>query len=45
MKKANENQVALNFSPVDEQYKQLIDTFEVYSCKIFFSFNKILFNF
>jgi hypothetical protein len=31
MKKANENLVPLNFAPVDEQYRQLMDTFEVYS--------------
>jgi hypothetical protein len=36
MKKANENQVALNFAPVDEQYRQLTDTFEVYSLTKFF---------
>jgi len=29
MKKANENLVPLNFAPVDEQYKQLADSFEV----------------
>ena len=29
MKKANENLVQLNFTPVDEQYKQLFDTFDV----------------
>ena len=31
MKKSNENLVPLNFAPIDEQYKQLVDTFEVFS--------------
>ena len=29
MKKSNENLIPLDFSPVDEQYRQLVDTFEV----------------
>ena len=29
MKRANENLVALNFAPIDDQYRQLVDTFEV----------------
>jgi hypothetical protein len=29
MKKANENLSQLNFAPVDDQYKQLVDTFDV----------------
>jgi hypothetical protein len=29
MKKSNENLIPLNFAPVDEQYKQLAETFEV----------------
>jgi hypothetical protein len=29
MKKSNENSIPLDFSPIDEQYRQLADTFEV----------------
>lgn len=29
MKSANENLIPLDFSPVDEQYRQLSDTFHV----------------
>lgn len=29
MKKSNENLIPLDFSPVDEQFRQLIDTFDV----------------
>jgi len=37
MKKSNENLIPLDFSPVDEQFRQLTDTFHVNISKMVFS--------
>jgi hypothetical protein len=44
MKKSNENLIPLDFSPVDEQFHQLIDTFHVNIFKNHFFFSKFLFS-
>lgn len=40
MKKSNDNSIPLNFTPVEDQYKQLLDTFQVcFRIVLFFIFS------
>lgn len=43
MKKSNENSIPVDFTPVDEQFRQLVDTLTVIS--FFFSFYEIYLTF